>query len=135
MKTFLTYHLPWLAYAAIILMVSSIPNLHTPHVQFVQTDKVAHFSEYAIFAFLAFRSVAHLTPNMHNNRTLLVAFLALAIFAVFDEYLQSFTPGRDPDPLDYLADVIGGSLVLALTWLRRRRRLRESPADSGSSAQ
>lgn len=135
MKTFFIYHIPVVVYAAIILIVSSVPNLQTPEVRFLAFDKVAHFLEYALFAYLAFRSVCHVSPRITNNQAAVVTFCILLGFAVLDEYLQSLTPGRHPDALDYLSDVVGGSLVLALTWLRRRRKLKQETNRAAGPAQ
>ena len=135
MKTFLLYHLPVLAYGAVILAVSSIPHLQTPQVRFLAFDKVAHFLEYALFSLLAFRSVSRLWNLSRNNRALVVTFIILALFAVIDEYVQSLTPGRHPEVLDYLFDVLGGTLVLLLVWYRRRRDLRQTVETGGEPVQ
>jgi VanZ family protein len=119
---FLKYHLPAILYAAAILAVSCIPNLKTPEIRFLTKDKVAHSLEYAIFAFLAFRSFAHLSGCKRSGTVTLLTLLLLAGFAVVDELLQGFIPGRHSDILDYAADLAGGSLVAIILWLIRRRQ-------------
>ena len=116
MKKFLKYHLPLILYAALILGVSSISNLKSPQVRFLAVDKVAHFLEYAVFAFLTFRSMSRLTDWSRSRTPFLISLLILAVFAVLDETLQSFIPGRNPDVIDYLSDLSGGILVLGLLW-------------------
>jgi VanZ family protein len=123
---FLKYHLPAILYAAAILAVSCIPNLKSPEIRFLTKDKVAHFLEYAIFAFLTFRSFAHLSGRSRTATVALMTLLLLAGFAVVDELLQGFIPGRHADIRDYAADLAGGSLVVILLWLIRRRQ-----ADTG----
>ena len=135
MRTFILYHLPVILYGAVILAVSSIPYLQTPEVRFLAFDKVAHFMEYALFAYLAFRSAARLVSPKRIIRAFLITFAILAIFAVIDEGLQSFTPGRHPDVLDYAFDVVGGTLVLLLMWLKHRRANRIDPDTASSPAQ
>ena len=122
MKTFLIYHLPLLLYAAVVLAVSSIPNLKTPQVRFLAADKLAHFLEYSLFAFLAYRSMTRISPNVGERLPLLLSLLLLAAFAILDEYLQSFIPGRSPELWDYATDLAGGSLILAVLWYRQRRK-------------
>lgn len=119
---FLRYHLPAILYAAAILGVSCIPNLKTPEIRFLTKDKVAHFLEYAIFAFLAFRSFAYLSSPKRIGTVTLLTLLLLAGFAVVDELLQGFIPGRQSDILDCVADLTGGSLVAITLWLIRRRQ-------------
>ena len=119
---FLKYHLPAILYAAAILAVSCIPNLKTPEIRFLTKDKVAHFLEYAIFAFLTFRSLAHLSGRSRTGTVALLTLLLLAGFAVVDELLQGFIPGRHADIRDCAADLAGGSLVVIILWLSRRNQ-------------
>ena len=119
---FLKYHLPAILYAAAIIAFSCIPNLKSPEIRFLTKDKVAHFLEYAIFAFLAFRSLAHLSDRSRTRTVALMTLLLLAGFAVVDELLQGFIPGRHADFRDYAADLAGGSLVVIVLWLIRRRQ-------------
>jgi VanZ family protein len=123
MRAFLIYHLPVLAFGALILAVSSIPNLHTPELRFLAADKLAHFLEYALFALLVYRSMRHLAANRHSSVSLVLPIVFLAIFAAGDEYVQKFAPGRYSDPMDFLADMIGGTLVVLVLWVRRRRQV------------
>ena len=124
MLTFVKYHLPAIAYAALILAVSSVPSLKTPEVRFFAADKVAHFIEYAIFAFLAFRSLIHIPILSRTNLAVPAAVLLVAGFAYLDELYQRHIPGRHSDMNDYAADLAGALLVLGLTWLRHHRRSR-----------
>ena len=124
---FLIYHLPVIVYAAAIIMVSSMSDLQTPEVKFVAFDKVAHFVEYAIFAVLCYRSFANIRSLSVLPRPFLMAALFVSIFAVFDEYYQSFVPGRSSDVYDALADLSGALLVLIVlqTFHSRRNRKRD----------
>ena len=117
---FVKYHLPVILYGATVLALSSIPNLRSPEIRFLAGDKLAHFIEYAVFALLASRSTSHLHRRVSAIAALLLALLLLAVFAVVDEVLQGFIPGRQADFWDYLADLAGGSLVLVILWLRKR---------------
>ena len=122
MKAFLYYHMPVILYAALILTVSSTPHLRTPEIRFLAADKVVHFIEYALFALLVYRSMLHLRPGLSAHKALWFSGLLLLVFAVLDEWVQKYTPGRHAEFLDYVADVVGGSAVLALLWWRRRCR-------------
>jgi len=96
--------------------------LKSPEIRFLAKDKVAHFLEYAIFAFLTFRSLAHLSGSHRAGKVALLTLLLLAGFAVVDELLQGFIPGRHPDVRDYAADLAGAVVIVALLWWSRRRR-------------
>jgi len=117
-RSFLIYHLPALLYAAAIIVLSSIPQFKPPHVGFLPTDKLAHFAEYAIFAYLTFRSVSHLGRRFAGVRAVLVSALFLTVFAAGDELHQHFIPGRQADVYDLIGDLLGGFVVLAHLWRR-----------------
>jgi VanZ family protein len=119
MPNFVRYHAPALLCAALILAVSSIPHLKAPDPGIWGVDKLFHFAEYAVLAFLLWRSVHHRVASFSRAR--LQSGLFLVVFAALDEVLQGFVPGRQTDPLDYLADLAGGLLVLALVGRRARK--------------
>jgi VanZ family protein len=118
---FFYYHFPFLLFAAAILTVSQIPNLRGPELRILPFDKLAHFCEYSVLAFLTFRSFSHIgTPKRLSTRAL-AAVLFIACFAALDEYSQKFVPGRVSDPKDFLTDITGALLVVLFFWLRRLR--------------
>jgi VanZ family protein len=122
MKDFLKFHLPAILYAMLIIGLSSLSHLNLPRVKSIQVDKVLHFIEYAIFAVLVFRSFSHFPRRLSSNIVALLAFLAMAAFALGDETYQSFVPGRHRDPLDYTADLAGAAAVLLILWTIRRKK-------------
>jgi len=118
---FYKYHLPVIIYAAMILVVSSIPNLKTPLVRLPGGDKAVHFLEYGVLALLTFRSVRHWRAGMKLGQTVVSAMVLLAIFPAFDEFLQSFIPGRSPEVYDFIADICGGwSFLGMVAWISHR---------------
>lgn len=121
-KTLLVYHLPVLLYAGGIIAVSSIRNLPSPQIEGLSMDKVAHFMEYALFAFFAFRSASHLTSTIKGGTAALLSLGFLIVFATLDEYYQRFVPGREPDTLDIVSDIAGALLVMVILWFRGRSR-------------
>ena len=118
---FIYFHLPMILYACAIIIVSSIPDLQTPEIKFIAVDKLAHFFEYAVFAFLTFRSFANFRSSRNLNRAYVLSLIFLMVFAGLDEFHQKFIPGRFSDIGDWLVDVFGSVLVVTLFWLRRRR--------------
>lgn len=122
MRNFLTYHLPLMLYSAAILTLSLQSDLRTPQVEFLAFDKVAHFVEYALFALLCHRSFTNLSDRIQLRQAFLMSLLFLSLFALVDETVQRFAPGRDPDLFDYLTDLLGGTCVLILLWLRQQRQ-------------
>lgn len=113
LRRFLFYHLPPILYAFVIFILSSIPNLNVPQIEVVALDKLAHFLEYAIFAFLIFRSISNLNSKLRLRLIVILSALFLFCFALLDEIYQQFVPGRYSDLLDFITDV-GGALIVLL---------------------
>lgn len=124
MKSFLRYHLPAILYAALIIAASSIPYLKTPKIITLQFDKIVHFLEYALLAFLAYRSCSHLGRLLTPHKALLLSTVLVAGFAVLDEFHQRSVPGRDSGIGDLAMDLAGAALVLILLWYREKSRKR-----------
>ena len=124
MKAFFKYHLPAMVYALAILVLPSLTSFRTPVIRLLATDKIAHFLEYAIFAFLTYRSMTHLKEPASTRVIFLMCFFYLVVFGLVDEVLQAFIPSRTADVWDYVADLSGGLVVLAVAgYLRGRKRL------------
>jgi VanZ family protein len=128
MRNFLYYHLPIIVYGGAILLVSSVPHLKSPELRILAADKVAHFLEYALFAVLAHRSISQARQQTGHNLTFLISFALLAVFALLDEILQTWTPGRHPELADYFFDLLGGTIVLLyLRWRQGRTEVVQEP--------
>ena len=80
--------------------------------------KLAHFTEYAVLAFLAWRSFA--VSALHRHSLILAASLVLAVAGV-DETTQSFNPERTGSPVDVLIDLGGGLVAIGIVYLSSRR--------------
>jgi len=109
-----------LAYAVLIIFVSSRPYLRAPGPEFELKDNLAHAIEYGVMAALLFRALAPVVwPEV------LIAFLlvvtATACLASADEVFQGTVPGRHRDILDWASDMAGASVATALSiaWARR----------------
>jgi VanZ family protein len=86
---------------------------------------VAHFTEYFILTGLWAWA---LLPAL-GLRALGVAFVIAVVYAISDEWHQSFVPNRDSDPVDVLVDSAGVATALALSywWSARRAASRRRP--------
>ena len=80
-------------------------------------EKVGHAIEYGVLAVLLSRALAGGGPVDRQN-AIYAASLAI-LYALTDEYHQSFVPGRTADWTDILADGVGVVLSVGL-WLRWR---------------
>ena len=119
MLKFAKYHLPALLYGILIISLSTIAYLKSPHIRHIPLDKVAHFIEYGIFAFLVHRSFSHLSQKIRPLTAMLMAFTFILLFASADETCQRFVPGRDANIFDFLSDLLGAVVMLLVLWLQR----------------
>ena len=85
------------------------------------TRKAAHFSEYAVLAFLARRAFITSSSAFIQRYWFQLGLLLVVIYALLDEYHQSFVPSRTPSIYDSAIDVAGGFTVLLLFKLYRKR--------------
>jgi VanZ family protein len=123
LRRFLVYYGPLVLYAVLIFVVSSIPKLPSPDIGIVFIDKIAHFLEYAVLVVLALRAFSRPPISAGGYRLYLIGMLAALVYAVADEYHQSYVPGRTADWYDVLADSLGigcGAMVYRLMGRRRR---------------
>ena len=113
--------LPVLLWIAVILGLSSIPSLGTSRQLLPGIDKLVHMGVYSVLGFLFSRAAWRMPVRVAWKVVLPAALFGLLVGSA-DEWYQRSVPGRDSDPLDAVADIIGASLG-GLFWLRRQRRL------------
>jgi len=82
------------------------------------TRKIAHFTEYAILAFLAARAFRTEPRKAISSRWFLIGLTLIVVYALVDEYHQSFVPSRTASIFDSLIDMAGG--LTALLIVRKR---------------
>jgi VanZ family protein len=87
------------------------------------TRKIAHFAEYAVLAILAARAFSSSSRQSLRRRWFLASLLLVVVYALSDEYHQSFVPSRGASIYDSLIDMAGGltALLLYPLWQRRKR--------------
>jgi len=92
------------------------------------TRKVAHFTEYAILGFLAARAFRTSPRPAIRNRWFLICATIVVVYALTDEYHQSFVPSRTASIFDSLLDMAGGLTALIIV----RQRATDSTDEHGS---
>ncbi len=119
-----------ITYASMIFFVSSIsvPDGSIPRIPHI--DKVVHFIEFAVLCMLIFRALllhkndlkTECNPGENKNvsdlqiksgirygKIAVLSILFTSIYALSDEFHQSFLPFRDSDIFDWFADVAGAN--------------------------
>lgn len=109
-----------IVWMALIFIVSGIPSEHIPKagVWDLLVKKGAHMAAYALLAVLWRRALGE------NRLSWLMAFAITVLYAVSDEYHQTFVPGRNGAFIDVLVDSAG---ALASLVIMRARSKKASP--------
>jgi VanZ family protein len=146
---FVSHYLPLIAWLAFISFASSddfnasntsriigplilwlFPNTkpETLDVVHLITRKIAHFTEYAILGFLAARAFRTSPRPAISQRWFLICATLVIVYALLDEYHQSFVPSRTASIFDSFIDMAGGLTVLLIV----RKRAADSTQVHGS---
>lgn len=88
----------------------------------------AHFTEYLIFGVLLVVAARRTWPALGWGKLALVAVALASLYAVTDEFHQSFVPGRMCDPAELAHRYAGGCIrsctaVLALEKMLAKRQM------------
>lgn len=97
-----------IAWAALLFILSSIPDLSPPLHVFEWEDKLHHFLAYTPLGWLLMRSMV-----WRGSSTRKALWLAIALgmgYGISDEIHQYFVPGRMMDWTDAVADTCGIAL-------------------------
>lgn len=90
------------------------------------TRKLAHFSEYAVLAFLARRAFITSSKELLRRNWLEFGALLVVVYALLDEFHQYFVPSRTASIYDSVIDMAGGLTVLII-YKFCERRIRTRP--------
>jgi VanZ family protein len=102
----------------LILWLFPSTSPETLEVVHLITRKLAHITEYAILGFLAARAFRTSPHPAINRRWFLICLALVAIYALLDEYHQSFVPSRTASISDSLIDMAAGLTALIIVWKR-----------------
>jgi VanZ family protein len=86
--------------------------------------KCAHFTEYAILAFFAFRAFIAASTHILRRYRFIAPVIFVAVIASIDEFHQSFVPSRTGSEWDVLLDISGGFFMVVVLWLTRNAKSR-----------
>jgi len=85
------------------------------------TRKMGHLTEYFIFALLCARVFRTSWHTVLRRRWFLASLLLVVVYALSDEFHQSFYPSRTASIYDCMIDSVGGLAALVLLAIRHRR--------------
>jgi VanZ family protein len=143
------------AYAPVLLWIGVILFLSSPEGSFTQTSRIigpllhffypsitpeteavihgyirkaAHFSEYAVLAFLACRACSLSASLVLQKWRYVLPLLLVALIASLDEFNQSFEVSRTSSIWDVALDFSGGIAMVIFLWAIKRPRIPDAQA-------
>ncbi len=118
------YWLPVVIWGAAIFILSGIPDLRTDLSYDFTLRKCAHIFEYFVLTALIFRAVKA-TWAISYKSTAFISAVGAFVYAISDEYHQTFVPGRHGAWQDIFIDAIGIlALYLIIVFIQRKRKTR-----------
>lgn len=107
------------------LLLWLFPNITDARIALVHalTRKAAHFTEYAVLGLLAARAFFSSSHQWIQSAWFQAATLLIVVYALTDEYHQTFVPSRTGSIYDSAIDIAGGlvALIAFAFWCRRRK--------------
>ena len=83
--------------------------------------KGGHLTEYGILGLLAARAFWTSSRELLRRRWFWLSLLLVLVYALGDEFHQSFVPSRTGSIYDSLIDSNGGLVALSIVWYKQRR--------------
>lgn len=106
LKYILIYWIPIFIYCLLIFVQSSYPSVETIP-SFLFSDKLLHFSAYALLGILFFRAFETFPALNNHHLTVFLGIMCAGLYGASDEIHQYFVPGRNADLMDLVADFAG----------------------------
>ncbi len=117
-KKIIKYWAPPVLWAGVIFILSSFPTLETSEIYWQDfiLKKSAHMIEYGLLTILLYRAFKNSGAGV--RKAAIFSILIAVVYAITDEFHQSFVPGREPRARDVIFDTIGS--ILAITFFRNK---------------
>jgi VanZ family protein len=89
----------------------------------VALRKIGHGAEYFVLSVLVLRALQNDSGEKNGGRHGAITLAVVSLYALSDEWHQSFVPSREASMGDVMIDVLGGICgVLWMLWYQRRIR-------------
>ena len=108
-----------IAYALLIFLLSSFSGDKTEKLYlFKHSDKIIHLLEYAVLCFLVSKALSFTLKENVRRYIGLIAVVISLLYAITDEFHQSFVPGRYASMYDIFADGIGAVISQIILYIK-----------------
>lgn len=120
MNKLIAYWAPVILWAGIIFWLSSLPDLKSELKEDFILRKIAHIAEFAILTFLLFRALSR--EQISLIKAVIFSFIFSLLYAISDEYHQTFIEGREGALKDVGIDSIGILITSIVCYIRNRKK-------------
>lgn len=100
------WRVPLILWSILLLYLTWSPKVELPDLGFDEQDKAAHFLAFFLLAWLAARNFSKYEIIRLPHAVKRAALFSI-LFALIDETVQIWIPGRLFDPLDAAANLLG----------------------------
>ncbi len=108
-----------ISYALLIFFLSSLSGSQTDRFYlFKNSDKVIHIMVYAVLCFLLNRAFSFTFKNSVKRYVPIIAIFISIVYAISDEFHQSFVPGRSAEVYDVFADGMGAVISQIILYIK-----------------
>jgi len=104
--------LPFVVASIGLFLLSHQPNLRTPELGIEWQDKLFHCIAYWCYG----ATIAWALQTSAYRRAVWIIVVG-TVFAISDEWHQSFIPGRNAELADLIADIVGLSIAASISWV------------------
>ncbi len=119
---------PVFIWAIILFVLSAVPGNVFPEIKsfwdWLGPDKIVHLIFYGILCFLLMQSFSmHYELSLYPYSIIIGTFFIGTIFGLIIEVMQNFVfTGRNGNPFDFIANMIGCILGIIAFWFIRRKK-------------
>ena len=97
---------PVILWMGFIFCLSSVPGNEIPDLHIPNFHPLVHFVEYSVLTILLLRAFKGEYPDINAFRQIVSTILVVIIFAVTDEWHQTFVAGRSGKLPDAVTDTV-----------------------------
>jgi VanZ family protein len=115
------YWLPAIGYMGLIFFLSSLPS-HELKISKEIPDYILHVIEYFLCCIFLLLGYAKGIKEHFTKKAYFIAVIISTLYALSDEFHQSFVPTRDANIRDIAADIIGSLLAAGIIYLFIHRK-------------
>ena len=101
-------------WAGIIFLLSSVPGNQYPQEAF-DYSLIAHFGEYFVLVYLFSKAL-----GKYSYKKFVWILILTGLFAISDEFHQSFVAFREVSIIDWTVDMVGILVALIIYYVRKK---------------